>query len=78
MEPSGKPKLLDKSAEELVDYLGHPNGWYRNTAQKLIILKGDMGIVPKLKELARDNESFGRTTLGIGTIPLKESMPFGP
>ena len=71
MEPSGKPKLLDKSAEELVDYLGHPNGWYRNTAQKLIILKGDMDIVPKLKELARDNESFWTDNFGDRDYPIE-------
>ncbi|RTE54772.1 cytochrome C [Arenibacter aquaticus] len=64
IEPSGKPQLLDKSAEELVEYLGHPNGWYRNTAQKLIILKGDMGVVPKLKEIAMDNESFWTDNFG--------------
>ncbi len=71
MEPSGKPKLLDKSAEELIDYLGHPNGWYRNTAQKLIILKGDMDIVPKLKELARDNESFWTDNFGDRDYPIE-------
>ncbi|WP_449371724.1 DUF7133 domain-containing protein, partial [Arenibacter aquaticus] len=64
IEPGGKPGLLDKSAEELVEYLGHPNGWYRNTAQKLIILKGDMGVVPKLKEIAMDNESFWTDNFG--------------
>jgi LemA protein len=32
--------------------LGHPNGWYRNTAQKLIILKNDKSVVSELKELA--------------------------
>ncbi|NNG09566.1 MAG: c-type cytochrome, partial [Arenibacter sp.] len=64
IEPGGKPELLDKSPEELVEYLGHPNGWYRNTAQKLIILKGDMGVVPKLKEIAMDNESFWTDNFG--------------
>ncbi|MBC8766825.1 cytochrome C [Arenibacter sp. BSSL-BM3] len=69
IEPDGKPNLLDKSAEKLVDYLGHPNGWYRNTAQKLIILKGDMSVVPKLKELARDNESFWTKNFGDKDYP---------
>ncbi|SHE54828.1 Cytochrome c, mono-and diheme variants [Arenibacter palladensis] len=64
IKPAGKPNLLDKSAAELVDYLGHPNGWYRNTAQKLIIIKGDMGVVPKLKEIALDNESFWTNNFG--------------
>jgi mono/diheme cytochrome c family protein len=71
LEPSAKPQLLDKSAEELVDYLGHPNGWYRNTAQKLIILKGDMTIVPKLKDIARDNESFWTDNFGDRDYPLE-------
>ena len=56
IKPGGKPKLLNKSAKQLLKYLGHPNGWYRNTAQKLIILKGDKSVVPKLKEMAEDNE----------------------
>ncbi|MCK0146737.1 cytochrome C [Arenibacter sp. F26102] len=64
IKPAGKPNLLDKSAAELVDYLGHPNGWYRNTAQKLIIIKGDMGVVPELKEIALDNESFWTDNFG--------------
>ena len=71
LKPNGKPQLLDNSAEELMDYLGHPNGWYRNTAQKLIILKGDMAIVPKLKELARDNESFWTDNFGDRDYPIE-------
>lgn len=58
IEPDGRPDLLDKTADQLLDYLGHPNGWYRNTAQKLIILKGDQSVVPSLKKMALDNEPF--------------------
>lgn len=69
IKPAGNPNLLNKSAAELADYLGHPNGWYRNTAQKLIILKGDMGIVPKLKEIAKNNESFWTEYFGSKDYP---------
>ncbi|NJB82748.1 DUF7133 domain-containing protein [Wenyingzhuangia aestuarii] len=58
IEPDKQPKLLDKTSLELVDYLGHRNGWYRNTAQKLIILRQDKKVIPKLKEIALDNESL--------------------
>ena len=58
IKPDKKPNLQGKEASELIKYLGHPNGWYRNTAQKLIILKDDQTIVPKLKDLARDNSSI--------------------
>ncbi len=56
--PDETPQLLDKTSGELLDYLGHPNGWYRNTAQKLMILKKDQSVVPALKEIALDNEPF--------------------
>ncbi|MFI8605529.1 cytochrome C [Cellulophaga baltica] len=56
--PDKKPELLGKKASELVEYLGHPNGWYRDTAQKLIILKDDQSVIPKLKEIALDNSSI--------------------
>ena len=58
MKPGLKPQLLDKSADELMDYLGHPNGWWRNTAQKLIILKGDQSVIGDLMEMIESNESF--------------------
>lgn len=58
IEPDGKPNLKGKSASELVDYLGHPNGWYRMTAQQLIVLKDDQTVVPALKSLASSNISF--------------------
>lgn len=58
IEPAKTEKLLQKSPEELISYLGHPNGWYRINAQKLIILKNDKSIISKLKEITTDNESF--------------------
>ena len=57
MEPGPKPRLINKSSSELLPYLAHPNGWWRNTAQKLIILKGDKTVIPKLIETVEGNES---------------------
>jgi mono/diheme cytochrome c family protein/glucose/arabinose dehydrogenase len=58
MQRGERPKLLDKSADELLPFLGHPNGWWRNTAQKLIVLKGDQSVVPDLKNVVENNETF--------------------
>ena len=58
LEPGEKPDLLNKTSEELITYLGHPNGWWRNTAQKLIVLRGDKSIVTDLVELVKGNESW--------------------
>jgi hypothetical protein len=57
--PVDKPeKLLDKTAEELMPYLGHANGWYRFTAQKLLVVRQSTEIVPQLKRILIDNEPF--------------------
>jgi mono/diheme cytochrome c family protein len=48
-----RPKMLTETPAELVKHLSHPNGWWRDTAQKLIVLKGDKSVVPALLELVR-------------------------
>lgn len=58
LKPGPKPQLLDKSSSELLAYLAHPNGWWRMTAQKLLILKGDKSVVNDLREIVRGNENF--------------------
>jgi len=58
MEPGEKPELLSKTSSELIQYLGHPNGWWRNTAQKLIVLKADKEVVPDLIDMVEGNESW--------------------
>ena len=50
-----KPNMLNESAAELVEHLEHPNGWWRRTAQKLIVLGQDKSVVPRLKTMARSS-----------------------
>ncbi len=72
-KPGPQPRMLDETTAEVVKHLSHPNGWWRDTAQKLIILRKDRGsVVPALKELALKGKSeLGRshalwTLEGIG------------
>ena len=51
-KPDTKPKMLDVPANTLVNYLDHPNGWWRDNAQKQIIILGDKSIVPLLIQMA--------------------------
>jgi putative membrane-bound dehydrogenase-like protein len=46
-----KVTLADANIEELVKTLGHPNGWHRDTAQRLLYEKQDPSAVPMLKAL---------------------------
>ncbi len=47
-----KPNMLNESSATLLKYLGHPNGWWRDNAQKLIIVRGDRSVIPALKNIA--------------------------
>ena len=72
-----KPSMLGKKAEELTNYLYHPNGWWRDTAQQLIIDSGDTTVVPKLTTLASNpNHPLGQihalwTLEGLGKINIQ-------
>jgi mono/diheme cytochrome c family protein/HEAT repeat protein len=48
----GPPALGSETAAQLVGRLSHPNGWWRDTAQQLLIQRGDRSVVPGLKKLA--------------------------
>jgi mono/diheme cytochrome c family protein/glucose/arabinose dehydrogenase len=37
----------------LVDLLSHPNGWRRDTAQRLLVERGDRSVAPALEKLTR-------------------------
>ena len=41
---------------QLVDLLSHPNGWWRDTAQRLLVERGDRTSVAALTRLARDGQ----------------------
>lgn len=47
-----RPHMLEQTAAELVPSLSSPNGWWRDNAQKLLVLKGDKSVVPALKVIA--------------------------
>jgi mono/diheme cytochrome c family protein len=52
-----KPKMLDESASKLVTYLDHANGWWRDNAQKQIIILNDKSVVPVLKQIVRGEQA---------------------
>ena len=47
-----RPSLSKQTPAELVDLLSHPNGWLRDTAQRLLVEHGDPTIVSLLKKKA--------------------------
>jgi mono/diheme cytochrome c family protein len=56
-KPGPQPKMLEESPAQLVAHLAHPNGWWRDTAQKLLVVRGDKSVVPALQEMALRHEN---------------------
>ena len=60
-EPSRPKKLSDASLEELISTLSHPDGWYRDMAQRLLVERGDKTISKPLTDLAlKGDNPLGR------------------
>jgi len=52
-----KPTMYQDSSAKLVSYLGHPNGWWRDTAQQQLVLRQDKSVIPALKTMAKANSN---------------------
>ncbi len=69
-----RPHMYGETPAQLVQHLTHPSGWWRDTAQKLLVLAQDKSVVPALKTMARSSENqFARlhalwTLEGLGSL----------
>ncbi len=60
-KPSFKPPhMLEETSAQLVDHLNSLNGWTRDNAQKLLVLRDDKSVVPALKTLAAGGGQLAR------------------
>ena len=83
---SAQPKMYSETPAQLVEHLNHPNGWWRDTAQKLLVLKQDKSVVPALKTMARTSANqLARihalwTLEGLGSLdaPLARELMKSP
>jgi mono/diheme cytochrome c family protein len=76
--PLGKrPQLSKATPVELVQTLSHPNGWWRDTAQRLLVESSPGAAIPALKTLATDGKNkLGRlhalwTLDGMGLLDIE-------
>jgi glucose/arabinose dehydrogenase/mono/diheme cytochrome c family protein len=61
--PGPQPRMLEETPAQWVQHLSHPNGWWRDTAQKLLVLKRDRSVVPALVKLATSEAADSRPRL---------------
>jgi cytochrome c553 len=80
--------MLEETPHQLLAHLAHPNGWWRDTAQKLLVLRGDKSVVPELTKVAQTHldhlarlhalwtlEGLGALTPEIVTSTTKDQHP---
>ena len=68
-----KPNMLGAKSSELVKHLSHPNGWWRDTAQKILVLRADKSVTAELVELAKSSKHLAQihalwTLEGMGAL----------
>ena len=53
MKPArAKPRMIEETPTQLVAHLSDVNGWWRDTAQQLLVQRNDKSVVPALQQLA--------------------------
>lgn len=59
-KPGPQPKMIGETPAQVVAHLTHPNGFWRDTAQRMLIVKGDKSVVPALVALLKHDNHLAR------------------
>ena len=59
---------------DLVKALAHPNGWWRDTAQRIMVERGDATVVPMLKKLAVQTTDWRTRLHALWTLDGLEAI----
>jgi mono/diheme cytochrome c family protein len=60
--------MLNEPSSKLVEYLEHPNGWWRDQAQQLLVLRKDKSVVSKLNKMALSSKNVLARIHAIWTL----------
>ncbi len=63
MPRDARPQMSRDTTAALVAHLSHPNGWWRDTAQQLLVQRADPKSQPLLVKLAKDLKADWRSRL---------------
>jgi len=66
--PPPKPQMNEESAVQLVAHLSDPIGWWRDTAQQLLVQRNDKSAVPALQQLAASSPDFRTRVQAVWTL----------
>ncbi len=63
-----KPRMIRETPAQLVAHLSDPGGWWRDTAQQLLVQRNDKSVVPALKQLAATAPDWRTRTQALWTL----------
>ncbi|MCP5411350.1 MAG: c-type cytochrome [Alphaproteobacteria bacterium] len=69
-----KPHMLEETPAQLVQHLSSPIGWWRDTAQQLLVQRNDKSVVPALKDLAAKAPDWRTRLQALWTLEGMGSM----
>lgn len=53
-----KPRMYEETSAQLLKHLQHPNGWWRDMAQQVLVQRRDKSVAPALIEMARNSDNL--------------------
>ena len=74
-KPAAAPRMLDETPEQLVAHLAHSDGWWRDTAQALIVSRSDKSAVPALAKMAASHESPNARIHALWALQGLDALP---
>jgi len=72
-----RPALSRETPRGLVAYLSHANGWWRDTAQQLIVQRQDASVVPALRTLVREASDWRTRLHALGALAGLDALDAG-
>src|SRR3954469_158872 len=63
-----KPRMIDETPAQLVAHLSDTNGWWRDTAQQLLVQRKDKSVAPALKQLVAGAPDWRTRTQAFWTL----------
>jgi mono/diheme cytochrome c family protein/glucose/arabinose dehydrogenase len=49
-----QPRMYEESSRDLLKHLAHPNGWWRDMAQQVLVQRQDQSVASELTQMARN------------------------
>jgi mono/diheme cytochrome c family protein len=53
-----KPRMYEESSAELLKHLSHPNGWWRDMAQQILVQRKDKSVAQTLVNLVKSSDNI--------------------